>query len=61
MKTPGRMVYDLEKPGANYTNDVSYKNIPIKQQDFLTSTGIEIDGSMSILNPLTYGKHNTKR
>lgn len=59
--TKVRMVYDLEKPGANYTNDVSYKNIPIKlNKIFLTSTGIEIDGSMSILNPLTYmANYNT--
>lgn len=53
--TKVRMVYDLEKPGANYTNDVSYKNIPIKiQKVVLTQTGIEINGSMGILNPLTY-------
>ncbi|MEL7646834.1 MAG: S-layer homology domain-containing protein [Sedimentibacter sp.] len=53
--TKVRMVYDLDKPGANYTNDVSYKNIPIKLHSITLNTyGIDINGSMSILNPLTY-------
>lgn len=53
--TKVRMVYDLEKPGVNSTTDVSYKNMPITiHKVILTQTGIDINGSMGILNPLTY-------
>lgn len=53
--TKVRMVYDLESFGTNSTTDVSYKNMPITiHKVIITQTGIDINGSMGILNPLTY-------
>ncbi|HHZ03033.1 MAG TPA: hypothetical protein GX396_08910 [Tissierellia bacterium] len=50
-----RMVYEVE---GSSMYDVSYQNVPITLDTVtITSEGIDITGSMGILNPLTYGSN----
>ncbi len=52
-----RMVYEVEGSTSEY--DVSYQSVPIELKTVtITQNGIDIAGSMSILNPLTYGTNS---
>lgn len=55
--TKVRMIYEVEGSGSSY--DVSYKNVPVSLDEvIITKEGIDIKGSMGILNPLTYGTND---
>lgn len=55
--TKVRIVYEVTSTGSSY--DVSYKNVPISLDAvIITQEGIDIKGSMGILNPLTYGTND---
>lgn len=55
--TKVRMVYEVGGSGSSY--DVSYKNVPVSLDSvIITKEGIDIKGSMGILNPLTYGTND---
>lgn len=52
-----RMVYEVEGSFSEY--DVSYQSVPIELDTVtITKEGIDITGSMGILNPLTYGTND---
>ncbi len=52
-----RMVYEVEGSISEY--DVSYQSVPIELETVtITEGGIDITGSMGILNPLTYGTNS---
>ncbi|MGD9570040.1 MAG: S-layer homology domain-containing protein [Sedimentibacter sp.] len=54
-----RMVYDIDKAYSDTMYDVSYQSVPITLDTVtITSEGIDIKGSMGILNPLTYGTND---
>jgi hypothetical protein len=54
-----RMVYDVDRAYSDTMYDVSYKSVPVTLDTVtITSQGIDIKGSMGILNPLTYGTND---
>jgi hypothetical protein len=54
-----RMVYDIDSAYSDTMYDVSYQSVPITLDSVtITSEGLDIKGSMGILNPLTYGTND---
>lgn len=54
-----RMVYDIKKAYSDTMYDVSYQSVPVTLDTVaITSEGLDIKGSMGILNPLTYGTND---
>lgn len=54
-----RMVYDIDRAYSDTMYDVSYQSVPITLDTVtITSEGLDIKGSMGILNPLTYGTND---